>query len=95
MKKKNIRYSFITLFSVFLFLCFNSISSKPNGYDTSQQSITESESKGKFIPEQKKDYIFTTIEVENQFIEITIVSLLIITAIIIIRKKSRTNKNRI
>lgn len=92
MKKKIILYSFTALFVVLLFLCFNSISNKPNGYDTSQQGI--SETKGQFLPEQKTDYIFTTVEVNNQFIiEITVVSLLIIVAIIIIRKKLRTTKS--
>lgn len=94
MKKKIILYSFITLFSVFLFMYFNTINDKASGYDTSQQGI--SENKGEFIPEQKTDFIFTTVDEEYQFnMEIAFVSLLLITAIIIIivRKKTRTTKS--
>jgi hypothetical protein len=90
MKKKIILYSFVALIAVFSFLYFNIINDKPSGYDTSQQGI--SEIKGGFVPEQKTDYIFITVEEE---FKIAVVGLLIITAVIVIlvRKKSRRTKS--
>ena len=87
-KKKVALYLFIALISVFLFYYLNSVGYKRSGYDTSQQGF--SEKKGQFIPEQKTDYIFTTLKVENDLdnkIILFIFLIIVAIVIVVVRKK--------
>lgn len=90
-KKKIIKYLFVALFLAICFWYFNSLNSRNNEYDISQ--LGTSKTTGQFIPEQRTDYIFTTVEIETKSYGFIIFGLLIITVIfVLIRKKLREGK---
>jgi cell division protein FtsW (lipid II flippase) len=88
MKKKIIPYLLIALALIIYFWYFNIRNCGNNGYDISQSGT--SKNTGQFIPENKTDYIFTTVEGETKVCGIIIFGLLIsIVIFILIRKRLR------
>ncbi|MFB9078913.1 FtsW/RodA/SpoVE family cell cycle protein [Flavobacterium procerum] len=85
MRKKAFLYLVITLISILLLCYFCFQYSNQKGYDTSQQGF--SETKGKFIPEQHTDYIFTTVESEFSFSGICFIVAVMLLIVVIVWKK--------
>ena len=90
-KKKKIFISlFIIIILSVLIFSLKSIYKNQNSYDISRQG--SSETKGKFIPEKNTDYIFTTIETENNLYKGIIILcplIIIINIIVNVRKKNQ------
>lgn len=83
--KKTSIYLITILILVALFFYFKFDDIKTNLYDTSQQG--SSEIKGKFIPEQHTDYIFTTVETDFVFYKEFIFLIIVLIIMIIVYKK--------
>ncbi|WP_343618422.1 hypothetical protein [Flavobacterium sp.] len=84
----------VVLISGCLFWLFYFKDSNQVVYDLAQQG--SSDSKGKFIPEQHTDYIFTTVETEFSFWNKSIFLIVILLIVVVIwkkliRKKSNTS----